>query len=324
MNRSVPIIMSITIFLMAGCGYSYQHTAIPKKHSRPSAVGTNTPIEKTISYDGFSLRVPALWNVGDQVTDQIKIYKTPTSGLNAGTLLPKLSPDSGPGFSANPENKSPFFSEQFAIVSGDASLSVAEVGSDGYSYNLLITVPASEAPKLRETETSMRTPSVATATDDVKFIQRDAQEGVLSLTTAAFGSADRWLCVSGNPHTTGEQYALFRTTDGGNTWTLLHSTTVQVQSNFPGSLGEPSIFFWSATDGVLAVSSANSPVVWLYRTTDGGANFTPTTLSVPRQPSSAPTLSRSSHGVLFVTVPLGSGTYTATSTDNGKTWVASH
>lgn len=324
MNRSAPIVLSLAVLLMAGCGYSHHHVANAKKHSHPSSVGTSqkkstegaTPLEKTISYDGISLRVPISWTLGDQ----IKIYQSATTGSNAGELFPKMLPDSGPGITSDPGNQSPFFSEQLQIVGGSAYLQLAELGADGYSYSLQMTVPSSEAALLRAAAASMQYPPSATATDDVQFILRDAQDGSLSPTTSMVGTADRWLVVSGNPATMQEQYALFGSTNGGNEWTLLHWTTGSAQPNFPGSLGKPTVFFWSATDGIVAVSSAFSSQIWLYRTTDGGTTLTSTTLSVPSQPDKAPTLSRSPQGVLTITIPLATGAFTASSTDNGQTW----
>ncbi|MDA8346492.1 MAG: sialidase family protein [Thermaerobacter sp.] len=327
MNRSIPIILATATFLIAGCGYSQLPTAITKKHSHPSsatkpASKTNTPPstvvattpEKNVSYDGFSLRVPSSWTLGKQ----IKIYEVPATGEYAGALFPKLMPDAGPGITSDPGNESPFFSEQLQVGSGSAFLQVADLGVDGNSYSLQVTVPSSESALLRAAAASLRYPPIATVKDDVRLIQR-AQ--VFSGATATYGPADRWLVIGGNPATMQEQYALFRSTDGGSKWTLLHWTDGLVQPDFPGNLGQPTVFFWSASDGILAVSSAFSSAVWLYRTTDGGTTLTFSTLSVPSQPSKAPAFSRSAQGVLSITVPLASGTFSASSTDNGKTWV---
>ncbi len=269
---------------------------------------------RIISQDGFWLAVPASWSLGKDV----KIDATSGTDLGAGDLLPKMLADRGPGISADPRNQSPFFSEQMSVDGRKADLQVGELGADGHYYTLAITVGASGLPNLREAADSLQTPPIANATDDVHLIQRYDQSAGLALTIAQVGGADRWILVSGNVATAQEQYALFGSTDGGSRWTLLHWTP---QANSPGLAGEPTMLFWSASDGLLVLSTAFLSHLQIYRTTNGGATFIYSALPVAGEPSGAAVLARSPRGVLTVTVPLTSGTFSASSADNGQTWL---
>ena len=197
LHRWFPTAAAVTILLMSGCG-DVQQTATSHKAlqppvtthaahetaARPVTVGTAAHAEKSLSYDGFWLRVPTAWTLGRQV----RIYKAATTGSYASELLPKMLPDRGPGITSDPGNQSPFFSEQLQVAADTAYLQLGELGADGDCYSLQIAVPSREIGALRAATASLRHPPIATATDDVRFILRDARDGALSPRTAALGT----------------------------------------------------------------------------------------------------------------------------------------
>jgi hypothetical protein len=124
------------------------------------------------------------------------------------------------------------------------------------------------------------------------------------------------LCLGGVAAGSGEKY-LFRTTDGGESWTLISRTTLGNPTpeagvgDLPNGNGVTQILFLDATDGWMGL---NSPGVNLFRSQDGGVTWTP----VPVVPSAVPVTSISFTDAMHGTVVTPEGTWTTS--DGGETW----
>lgn len=254
----------------------------------------------------------------------MKIQKIVVTADKTPYLLPKTWPSSGPGITANPNNHSPFFIEYLDTVAGQTSLQWSELTGNGIYYTLEVSVPFREATPLKLAMQSIQAPAVATATQDVHLIQTAQSRHMLSYTTAQVGSQDRWILIGGNPATAQEEFALFRSTDGGTRWTLPAYTTFRGNHQFLGMDGLPSIKFWNAHDGIIAESSGFAQAIPIEYTADGGKTWQQATVPKSGSPTGAqaPTIVRHADGSIDVstTVFPSHKSVTIRSTDDGKTW----
>lgn len=269
---------------------------------------------RTVSLGELSLQVPASWKRGKQFW----VKETPTT---LPQLLPKTSPDKGPGITSDPRNQSPFFIEQLNL----SGAYLGELSANGEYYSLRIK-PTPEVPNLNEIVASIKTPPLATATDVVKILKRLSKQSRRRnlYTETRYGAKDRWLLTGGNFATAEEQFALYRSTNGGTTWSLEQHTTFRGKDNFMGLAGTPTIFFWSAKKGLIVEASGFSRQLLIYRTTDGGTTWTSSKIGPPKQQpdfTKAPGISRRPDGTLVITAKYMSGkVFEAVSSDGGKTW----
>jgi photosystem II stability/assembly factor-like uncharacterized protein len=124
------------------------------------------------------------------------------------------------------------------------------------------------------------------------------------------------LCLGGVATGNGEKY-LFRTTNGGASWTLISRTTLGNPTpeagvgDLPNGNGVTQILFVDATHGWMGL---NSPGVNLFRSQDGGVTWTP----VPVIPTAVPVTSLSFTDAMHGTVVTPEGTWTTS--DGGVTW----
>ena len=261
------------------------------------------------------MRTPANWAEGRQV----RITETPVTADNNILLLPQTLPSSGDGVTSNSNNRSAFFTEEIQAASGKAYLQLGELSSSGDYYNLTIQVPEDQMSTLKKVAASLQTPPVATATDVVNLMKKNS----FVLSSSQVGTDDQWILTGGNPATAQEEFALYRSTNGGHTWTLERFTSFQAANDFMGLVGVPTIFFWTSQDGIIAESSGVTPSLLVYRTTDGGKTWATVKVSPPHPPTggTAPTVSQKPNGALEISVPTQSGTvFRALSTDGGETW----
>jgi photosystem II stability/assembly factor-like uncharacterized protein len=123
---------------------------------------------------------------------------------------------------------------------------------------------------------------------------------------------------------------LYRTSDGGSTWSLVSRTALTGPGSTPGALPpgcDKTISFTSPTVG-WARSYCNGGDPYLYTTSDGGSHWHPVT-AVPLPPGTpapagaglSPPVVQGSHLAVAETIDGRPGaTVIATSSDNGKTW----
>ncbi len=149
--------------------------------------------------------------------------------------------------------------------------------------------------------------------------------GQLGVNQVQFVNAqDGWILASPGGGAAGsEGVNLFRTTDGGQTWSLVASA--------PGSLplhGIKSGMGWiSATTGWITGSIAIPNFVYLYRTQDGGVSWQQQSLPspFPIQATQPPMFFSASEGLLPVTfsTPQGPSFAIYATHDGGATWSSS-
>jgi photosystem II stability/assembly factor-like uncharacterized protein len=135
----------------------------------------------------------------------------------------------------------------------------------------------------------------------------------------ALDANTKWqFCIGGAAAGSNEKF-LFKTTNGGASWTLISRTTLGNPppeagvGELPNGNGVSALFFNDATKGWLGLSSPGDN---LFRSTDGGKNWTKVTVSGldPAVPVESITFTDAMHGS-FVT-PDG----TWTTSDGGTTW----
>jgi photosystem II stability/assembly factor-like uncharacterized protein len=124
------------------------------------------------------------------------------------------------------------------------------------------------------------------------------------------------LCIGGAAAGSSEKY-LFRTTDSGTTWMLISRTTLGNPTpeagvgDLPNGNAVSQILFLDDMQGWMGLTS---PGVNLWRSQDGGVNWTEVPVIPPGVPVTSITFTDAMHG----TVVTPEGTWTTT--DGGVTW----
>lgn len=318
---------------LVGCGARPATAALPpsavtatrsSRSSRPSSGATRSSQTtspksawRTIQAGAVSLRIPPTWHQGKQVTLSY------TSMANLAAELVPVDTYYGPIQLAHP-----YESKQQSVIAGQANFQLLLETRGGYLYQLTVTAPAAQRALVNQVVKTITFPPPVTVTTLVHQFNahRSAVDGQ-SYTRATLGSS-RWLLVFGNPATAMENYDLFHSADGGGHWALINATpfvTAPHQSPhvFPGSLGQPAMFFWTPSDGIIAEATGFSPHgLLLYRTTNAGRSWQLQELGPEGQITGAtsPHITERQE-VLTVSVRLKSGQlFRTTSANDGKTW----
>ena len=132
--------------------------------------------------------------------------------------------------------------------------------------------------------------------------------------------------TNGGPGAGSESVAIFRTTDGGKSWTKVTDTT-NPNSGLPNGGLKSGISFKDAQNGWATGRDASS-APWLYVTHDGGASWKKQALPGATDATASylttPPVFFGNKGVLPVSISLPNGTETAiyTTSDGGETWTA--
>ncbi len=103
----------------------------------------------------MSIRVPKSWRLGYQITDQEGI-------ATSGELLPNSQ------VPLTPSTQRLFFAEQLR----GGFFEVIELSGAGNYFDLQITVPTRQEAQLKAAVQTLKTPAVATVTQDVHLIQQ--------------------------------------------------------------------------------------------------------------------------------------------------------
>lgn len=218
-----------------------------------------------------------------------------------------------------------------AILAGGLAL-LAACGSGGGAGSSTATPGASVAPSTATGASSAgASPTAATGTPasaatgtpgvgSAACAGRTSLEGVPLVPGVSFSlnAATRWqFCNGGAAAGSSEKY-LLRSTDGGDTWTLISQTTLGTPTpqagvgTLPNGNGVTALFFQDASKGWLGLSS---PGANFYRSQDGGVNWTEVTGVVP---PAVPVRSISFSSATDGTVTTAAGNWTTT--DGGTTW----
>jgi photosystem II stability/assembly factor-like uncharacterized protein len=139
---------------------------------------------------------------------------------------------------------------------------------------------------------------------------------------------DGWIEVvtNGGPGAGSESVAIFRTTDGGMSWTKVADTT-RANSDLPNGGLKSGISFKDAQNGWATGRDASSSP-WLYVTHDGGASWKKQALPGATDATASylttPPVFFGNKGIMPVSISLPNGAETAiyTTSDGGETWTA--
>ncbi len=313
-KSSTAALMGLTAAaaLLAGCGST--PTRVAKNSattSTPSVPPTQRSSTHVLTAAGLSIRVPDSWQLGRQVI----IQATSLTASRAPNLLPIVPPSE-----ASPA--SPFFSKQHGTTGGMSYGQLTEITAKGQYLTLQIQVPARDAASLKTAMGSVKSPPVVSASKDLRLIETTDTDHMLSYQAARVGSRDRWVLVGGNPATAQEEFALYRSTDGGKSWSLPVYTTFRGNHVFLGLAGMTSLKFWNPHDGIIAESSGFAQTLVILYTTNGGETWH--NASVPKLGAptgdSPPTIRESASGTLTVSATYPHRLRTVQSTDGGKEW----
>lgn len=303
-----PIILAALLLIgVSGCGTAPVASQAPK-----------TPRHHVLRDGAFSVTVPASWALGQRVT----LSRVEATGTNNGLLIPQMSKNSA-HLVNTPYNQSPFFTETATVGAHSATVQVWDLTPHGNYYHLDITVPASEQRALTRAIQSIHAPKPATVTEDVALLYKNSLvTSPLWLASSSAPPAYHWVLLGGQPATAQEPFYLFPTKDGGHHWSLINYS-FRPHHIFPTVDGTPGLLFWNAHEGIIAESPAVLPDLLIYRTTDGGRNWTETKIAMPSKPNgaTAPQTAWYASGRLTITVSLANGHTThLTSTNGGMTW----
>jgi hypothetical protein len=209
------------------------------------------------------------------------------------------------------------------LIGGLAVLGLLLTGcGDDDDDGATATAPPSVAVGTPTTASSGGTPAAgATGTASAGLdpcTLRTSVEGQPLSAGPAFELADlMWeICVGGAAAGSSEKY-LFKSADGGTSWTLISTTTLGIQTPQAGAGELPNgnaaevLFFVDEDNGWLGLSS---PGQNLYRTEDSGANWAAVAALPPGLPVLEITFSDAMNGTL--TTPDGDWT----TSDGGTTW----
>lgn len=116
------------------------------------------------------------------------VYKSNTTGLNAGFLLPQV-PKNTVALTHDSLNQSPFFTETIQSTGQTAYATIDELSATGNYYNIQLQVPQSAMGDLRGALRTLTLPPVATVTDAVDLIERRVTSGPQLWTANSSGQA---------------------------------------------------------------------------------------------------------------------------------------
>jgi hypothetical protein len=212
----------------------------------------------------------------------------------------------------------------------------------------LISMQINSTPALktldRRMATSWQYPTLMTSTEAVAHLLRtpatnqDTTTGSASLTSRILQRerhGQAWLLVSSSPLTTmsaWEPWDLFTTDNGGKTWHLIRyacsgeiGTVCSSQGNrhFMGQATPAAMRFVSPEVGVIAQADRISPILHVYRTTDGGQQWTEHNFPIPQLSTAvSPTITETASGTMTLTILVPGQTTPVKyrSSNRGRTW----
>ena len=162
-------------------------------------------------------------------------------------------------------------------------------------------------------------------TDAVNLIKA-AAPGLPSYAQSFASAQDGWILVGGPPATAQEDLYLFQTVNGGKSWSLERHTTWTKCTSSPGSCtfldgtGELSMAFWNGQNGVITEAMMAIAEIAVYRTADGGRNWSLSVISLPHQPQTAVLTAQGASLTLTISYPGHGSNLIDRSTNGGLTW----
>ncbi len=317
--------MVLAMFL-TGCG-PLHHLASTTENpvgTSPPAAAPSTLAWRTIVRGGLSLRIPRAWHLGEQVTisqsgpfsDTIEIL----SRFGIGTPQNNLPP-----------YPHPYLSEQESAQHGQITFSLGETSVTGRVYELTVTAPQAQRVLVTHVVHTLKVPRPTTATMVVhQFLaHHPGSQGTASVASPVSyirtdRGSSRWLLVYGSPATAMEFFVLFHSADGGLHWSFVNQTGLPTASStFPGTLGMPTMLFWTPKNGLIAEATGfSSRGLLMYRTINGGHSWHVQAMGPKNQITGATSPHLTDRdGTLEVSVQLKSGrVFRAESSNGGKTW----
>lgn len=243
-----------------------------------------------------------------------------------------------------PNTNSPYVVSWHLTIGGQPTY-VAETtlpSGAGLALQLTWEHPTHKATRLSELMlTRVRFPAPLTITQAVSALRRSSLNEFLGSSATVtqrildhHGRDRAWLLARGAPlanMSAWDPSYLFMTTNGGTTWHLIDYAcsgefmcTPPGHRNFLGQTAPTVMRFLSARVGILAQPNRIARMLYVYRTTDGGRQWTRHQYSLPNLPtlSQPSTLTESPTGLLIITVAVnGQPAHVAyDSANQGRTW----
>lgn len=131
--------------------------------------------------------------------------------------------------------------------------------------------------------------------------------------------------VAGHPYGPNEERGIFRSTDGGQTWTkVLYRDEYTGGDDVLIDPNNPQVVYatmWQAEEGPWENGSWEGPNGGIFKSTDGGSNWKKLTNGLPAGANQAHVaISRSNSQMLFASVAEGRGVKLYKSEDGGESW----
>lgn len=312
------ITLSTLLFtlLLAACGNSGGATGVGGGKSTPSATGTSTPAKMSTtapaSAGSSSTTAPSNTVPAKQLQfTAIRMVSTSIGwGLTKSAVYETV--DGGKNwYNAGPSNtqlKNP--SGEFLNANNAWIVLIIPNNGNSNAFQVIRTVDGGK--NWQTGSTVLAGTSIANYGGVPKFI--NLQDGWIELVT------------NGGPGAGSESVAIFRTSDGGMSWTKVADTT-RANSDLPNGGLKSGISFKDAQNGWATGRDASS-APWLYVTHDGGASWKKQALPGATDATASylttPPVFFGNKGVLPVSISLPNGTETAiyTTSDGGETWTA--
>lgn len=334
-RKLIPLLASLMV--LAGCGVSTQvpssasgARSSPAPSTGPTAAGSPSAQSadewRTVHAGAMAVTIPSGWTAESPSpspssgqttwvfagsTGEVQLTASPL-GSNSDQLLPMVFTPPGTGYHWGP---SPYQGQ----IDLNGSITKEVLSASGTLYSIDV-----EGGPTRRLLASWRHPPIASVTQAVHLMEAATYQP--SYTTVFANPTDGWILASGQPGAGQEAFYLFRTVNGGKTWSLERYTSPtgcvsqSPSCAFIAGDGWTGTAFWSGEDGIIVNASYLVAKAFIIRTTNGGQTWAAQTILLPASATGGHL--RDQRGVLTLTLdqPGGHSPVTLESTDGGMAW----
>ncbi len=311
------VTMLLFTLLLAACGNSGSATGAGSGTPTASATGTSTPAKTSTTAPASAGSSSTTAPVNTVPAKQLQFTNIRMVSTSIGWSLTHSgvykTVDGGRNwYNAGPSNtqiKNP--SGEFLNVNDAWIVLITPNNGNANAFQVIRTV---DGGRNWQTSSTVAAPGVQDYPGGPMFI--NSQDGWIEVVT------------NGGPGAGSESVAIFRTTDGGMSWTKVADTT-KPGSDLPNGGFKSGISFKDTQNGWATGRDASS-APWLYVTHDGGVSWKKQALpgawtnDANASLLTTPPVFFGNKGVLPVSVslPNGAGTAIYTTSDGGETWTA--